>query len=61
MRYSVMKKQNGTQEEIKTARTSALRSLKAVLMIANVSGRNLTIPAKIRHLNNTKVGEGAFY
>ena len=30
-------------------------------MIANVAGRSGTVAAKIRALNNTYVGEGAFY
>ena len=30
-------------------------------MIANVAGRAGTIPSKIRPLNNTSTGEGAFY
>jgi hypothetical protein len=38
-----------------------LQSLKAVLMIANVAGREGKIMAKIRHLVNTRVGKGAIY
>lgn len=46
---------------IQNTRKIALKSLRAVLLIANVPGRSGTVEAKIRHLNNTRVGEGAFY
>ena len=62
MRYASLKRdQVGTQAEIQQARKSALRSLKAVLLISNVSGRKGRVNAKIRHLNNTRTQEGAFY
>jgi len=38
------------------ARDSALLSLKAVLMIANIPLRNKTIQTKIRHFSNTRNG-----
>ena len=62
MKYASMKRSGKyTKEEIASARSSALRSLRAVLLISNVSGRKGVVEAKIRHLNNTRVGEGAFY
>lgn len=30
-------------------------------MIANVAGREGKVKAKIRHLNNTRAGDGVFY
>lgn len=47
-----------SSESIADARTSALKSLKAVLMISNVPSRNTTIDARIRHFNNTRVYDG---
>ena len=61
MRYSVTKREGRGQAEIAEAQQSALRALKAVLMITNIPGRNGTVQAKIRHLLNTRTGEGAFY
>lgn len=61
MRYSIARDHKLPDADIAQARSSALRSLKAVLMISNVAGRNKTIEAKIRHLVNTAAGQGAFY
>jgi hypothetical protein len=33
-----------------------MKSLKPVLLIANIAGRDGKVMAKIRHLNNTTVG-----
>ncbi len=60
MRYAVVKeKRSGySQEEILTARADALRPLKAVLLLAYISGREGTVDARIRYLNNTRIGKG---
>lgn len=48
-----------SDQTVAESRTSALRSLKAVLMISNVASRNTTVDARIRHFNNTRTGDGA--
>ena len=58
MRYAVAKKEKADKEEILTARASALKALKAVLLLSYISGREGTVDAKIRHLTNTRVGHG---
>ena len=55
MRYFSLKKHNSSSEsEIQRARSSAIQSLKAVLMIANVAGRNATVDAKLRRYNSSR-------
>lgn len=61
MKYSVLKQNRADAETISKARTRALNSLKAVLLIANVAGRQGSLKAKIRHLNNTRIGNGVNY
>ena len=61
MKYASFKRAGRGNDEIAKARYSALRSLKACLMISNVSGRKGVVAAKIRHLNNTRNGDPAFY
>lgn len=58
MRYSAVQDLKYSDQSIADARASALKSLKAVLMISNVPSRNMTINARIRHFNNTRVGDG---
>ena len=59
MRYSVTKADpKASAQEIAAARASALRSLKTVLLIANISGRDGDVDARIRHLNNIRIGNG---
>jgi AraC-like DNA-binding protein len=54
MRYAVLKNSNAPAKEIEAARKSALKSLKAMLILSNISGRDKTIDSKIRHLTNTR-------
>ena len=54
MRYAVLKNSNASEKEIEAARKSALRSLKAMLILSNIAGRDKTIDTKIRHLTNTR-------
>lgn len=54
MRYSSLKSINSSQSEITRARASALKSLKAVLMISNVAGRDAVVDAKIRRYNSSR-------
>ena len=56
-----MKNSDATDEVIAEARKTALMSLKAVLLIANISGRSEVVDAKLRHLDNTRTGEGNYY
>ena len=58
MRYAVLKRTNAPKKEIEAARKSALKSLKAMLILANISGRDKTIDTKIRHLTNTRADGG---
>jgi hypothetical protein len=58
MRYSSLKDNQFPDEEVSKARDSALRSLKAILLISNIPMRDATIDAKIRHYNNTRTGKG---
>lgn len=58
MRYSVIKQSQAKPEDIDSARKSALRSLKAVLLAANIPMRDAEINAKIRHYDNTRAGSG---
>lgn len=60
MRYDHLRSSQATEAEIDSARQSAYKSLKAVLLVANVAGRDKVIPARVRHLDNTRVGQGAF-
>ena len=58
MRYASLKRlASSTPQEIAEARRSALKSLKAVLLIANVPCRDKTINARIRHYRNTRMNE----
>ena len=53
MRYAVLKNDpSATQEEIEAAREIAMRSLKAVLLLSNVSCRTGTVDAYVRPLKN---------
>ena len=61
MRYSVLKESKASVDEISKARKSALRSLKAVLLLGNIPGRTGTVDSKIRHLENTMLGDGNSY
>lgn len=54
MKYASMKRYKVSEEEVKLSRNRAIKSLKAVLMNAYVSGRNGTVDAKIRHFNSSK-------
>jgi hypothetical protein len=54
MRYASLKKAKASQEAIIKARSSALKSLKAVLMISNVAGRDGTVQARIRRYNSSR-------
>ena len=54
MRYAVT---NDPQEK-GMARRSALKALKAVLMLAHISGRDSVIVTKIRHLSNVVTSNG---
>lgn len=60
MRYAVLsqKGSGASVQETAEARASALKALKAVLFIANVSGRDGEVDARIRHLSNTRLGKG---
>ncbi len=62
MRYASLRRlPNSDPEEIAAARKSALKSLKAVLLIANVACRDKTINARIRHFKNTRLdNKGSF-
>jgi metallo-beta-lactamase class B len=62
MRYASLRRlPSSTPEEIAAARMSALKPLKAVLLIANVPCRDKTINARIRHLKNTRLdNHGSF-
>jgi len=51
MKYSVLKKNKAPEDKISLAKQDALKSLKAVLLVANVAGRNGTVDAKIRRYN----------
>jgi hypothetical protein len=55
MKYASMKREKASAEEITNARNSAVKSLKAVLLAANVAGRNGTVDAKIRRFNSSYV------
>ena len=52
MRYAVLKQEGADQENIATAREYALRSLKAALLLANISCRTGTVDAYVRPLQN---------
>ena len=52
MRYAVLKREGASAEEIAVAREYALRSLKATLLLANVSCRTGTVEAFVRPLKN---------
>lgn len=54
MRYFSLKSSNSSQSEVTRARASALKSLKAVLMISNVAGRDAVVDAKIRRYNSSR-------
>lgn len=54
MRYASLKRQSVAKDKIAEARISAIKSLKAVLMIANVAGRNKSVDAKIRRANSSR-------
>jgi hypothetical protein len=56
MKYSVLREKKADPAVISKARERALKSLKAVLLISNVAGREGTVPAKIRYLKNTMIG-----
>jgi hypothetical protein len=55
MRYASLKREKATDDKIALARSSAIKSLKAVLLIANVAGRNKTVDAKMRRYNSSRV------
>ena len=61
MKYSVLREKKADPAVVAKARERALKSLKAVLLISNVAGREGRIPAKIRHLNNTRSRLGPKY
>jgi hypothetical protein len=61
MRYAVLKKEGATADQIAAARANALKSLKAVLMLANISGRTAVVNSKIHYLTNTFTGPGNKY
>lgn len=52
MRYAVLKEEGATPDEIETARAAALNSLKAMLLLSNISCRTGTIDAYVRPLKN---------
>ena len=52
MKYSLYR--DHQDQDVDSARASALKSLKAVLMNAYVSGRNGTVDAKIRRYNSSR-------
>ena len=55
MKYSVLKRlKPQSHDAINDARESALKTLKAVLLIANVPGRNGTVEARIRRFNSSR-------
>jgi hypothetical protein len=54
MKYASMKRNQAPQADIQKARSRAIRSLKAVLMNAHVSGRNGSVDAKIRRFNSSR-------
>ena len=56
MKYSVLREKKADPAVVAKARERALKSLKAVLLISNVAGREGRIPAKIRYLKNTMIG-----
>lgn len=58
MRYSSLKTNQFPDADIEAARANALKSLKAVLLAANIPLRNTTIDAKLRHYVNTRAGSG---
>lgn len=54
MKYASLKQNKAQEADIELARTDAIKSLKAVLMVANVAGRNGTVDAKIRRFNSSR-------
>ena len=60
MRYAVLKDEGAPSKEISKARASAIKSLKSVLFIANISGRDGVVDARIRHLENTREGDANY-
>lgn len=56
MRLSSLRTRAFPEDQIVKARNSALTSLKAVLLLANIACRNTTVDAKIRHFVNTVNG-----
>lgn len=58
MRLGALRDNKYPKDQIALARDSALYSLKAILLISNIAGRNTTIDAKIRHFINTRAGRG---
>ena len=58
MRYSALKTAKFPDEEIAKARESALYSLKAILLTANIPMRDATVDATLRHYTNTRAGLG---
>ena len=61
MRYAVLKKDGAPADQVAAAKTSAFKSLKAVLLLANISGRTAVVNSKIRYLTNTFTGPGNKY
>ena len=61
MRYAVLRDEDAPVDEIAAARESALKSLKALLLIANISGRDEVVDARIRYLDNVRIGPGNYY
>lgn len=59
MHYAVLKRENNVSKEtLAKVRARALKSLKAVLLLANISGREKTIDAKLRYLTSIRIGDG---
>ena len=60
MRYAIVQdpKEGYTQVERTVARESAIKALKAVLLLAYVSGRDGQTYSPFRYLNNTRIGHG---
>ena len=61
MRYATLKNYNFPSKDVAEARKSALRSLKAVVFLGNVSGRDGICKSTIRVFPNVVIGRGEVY
>ncbi len=60
MRYASLKKAGASQEELKTARDSAMLSTEAVLLLSNITMREGTVESYVRYQPNGRYDENPY-